>query len=87
VVTARVWVQDFERWYNREHWHSSLKSVTPEQCHRQQAPAILVERTAFYEAARSRNLARWSKPVRNWSLAESVWLNLERVGPELAKAA
>ena len=87
VVAARLWVRDFERWYNREHRHSGLKFVTPEQRHRQQAPVILAERTALYEAARSRNPARWSKQVRNWSLAESVWLNPEKVGPEMAKAA
>ncbi|HEX5277605.1 MAG TPA: hypothetical protein VFW42_08060 [Fluviicoccus sp.] len=87
VAAARLWVRDFERWYNREHRHSGLKFVTPEQRYRREAAAILKNRITLYEAARSKNPARWSQQVRNWSLEESVWLNPEKVRPEMAKAA
>lgn len=87
VTAARIWVQDFERWYNLEHRHSGLKFVTPAQRHRQEATDILVKRTELYEAARSRNPSRWSKKVRDWSLENSVWLNPEKATPEMANAA
>jgi len=77
VAAARHWVQQFVRWYNEEHRHSGLKYVTPAQRHRGEAPALLRQREAVYEAARKRNPQRWSGDIRNWSLAPVVWLNPE----------
>lgn len=78
VEEARVWVNRFVEWYNHEHRHSALKFVTPVQRHSGQADALLTKRTELYEAARARHPERWSRNIRNWSLAATVTLNPER---------
>lgn len=81
VDEARAWTQRFVHWYNHEHKHSGLKFVTPVQRHGGLAPTVLAHREAIY--AKARTPARWSGPTRNWSLADEVWLNPERI--ELAE--
>ncbi|ASL43408.1 hypothetical protein bAD24_I07950 [Burkholderia sp. AD24] len=76
---ARVWVQGFVQWYNEEHRHSGLKYVSPVQRHRGEANDLLARRRVLYEDARMRNPARWSGAIRNWHLADSVYLNPERI--------
>ncbi len=39
----------FVQWYNTEHRHSGLKSVTPQQRHCNEAPAIMRRRVVVYE--------------------------------------
>jgi putative transposase len=75
---ARQWVQRFVQWYNEEHCHSSLKYVTPGQRHRGEASDVLARRREVYERARMLNPARWSGAIRNWHLADEVYLNPER---------
>ena len=75
---ARVWVHSFVEWYNDEHRHSGLKYVSPSQRHRGEAGELLAKRSTLYEAARALNPARWPGKIRNWSLADSVYLNPER---------
>ncbi|NYH22550.1 transposase InsO family protein [Paraburkholderia bryophila] len=75
---ARVWVQRFVQWYNEEHRHSGLKYVSPAQRHRGEANELLARRRALYQTSRQRNPARWSGAIRNWHLADSVYLNPER---------
>lgn len=75
---ARQWVRTFVQWYNEEHRHSGLNFVTPGQRHREEAPAVMQNRIAVYQAARDRNPGRWSEDIRDWSLPETVWLNPER---------
>ncbi len=78
LEAARDWVNRFVAWYNHEHRHSALKFVTPAQRHSGQADALLAKRTELYEAARARHPERWSRTIRNWSLAATVTLNPER---------
>jgi putative transposase len=75
---ARHWVRTFVQWYNEEHRHSGLNFVTPGQRHREEAPAVMQQRIAVYQAARARNPGRWSEGIRDWSLPDTVWLNPER---------
>ncbi|RWA45664.1 integrase [Cupriavidus sp. UYMSc13B] len=82
---AREWVHKFVRWYNEEHCHSGLKYVTPNQRHRGEAPHLLAQRTAVYEAARARHPQRWSAGIRDWDLAPEVYLNPERTELEPMK--
>jgi len=84
---ARQWVRKFVQWYNEEHRHSGLNFVTPGQRHREEAPAIMQNRIAVYQAARDRNPGRWSESIRDWSLPETVWLNPEREKPKEMKQA
>lgn len=88
IAVARHWVSRFVLWYNTEHRHSGLKFVTPQQRHRNEAPAIMRRRVVVYEGVRARQPWRWSKGMRDWSLPSSVWLNpMKTASPELAQAA
>jgi transposase InsO family protein len=78
LEAARQWAIEFVHWYNREHRHSSIRYVTPEQRHSGQDAAILAARHQVYLQAQQRNPARWSGPTRNWSPAGPVTLNPER---------
>lgn len=75
IEDARLWVQKFVRWYNKEHHHSGLNFLTPEQRHNGLSDQIFENRKAVYEAAREAHPERWSKAPRDWSLDEEVWLN------------
>lgn len=76
VSAAREWVHGFTQWYNEEHKHSGLKFVSPGQRHRGESEAIQSHREVVYELAKKRNPDRWgSRPTRDWTLDNEVWLN------------
>lgn len=87
IDAAREWMTRFVRWYNHQHKHCGLKFVTPAQRHDGKANDVLRRREQVYEAARERCPERWSGATRNWSLKDEVWLNPERVQPDLGKQA
>lgn len=72
---AREWVAGFQHWYNEVHRHSGLKFVTPGQRHRGEDVAILEQRTALYEKAKSTRPERWSGNTRDWQPVKLVYLN------------
>jgi transposase InsO family protein len=72
---ARTWVARFNTWYNDSHHHSAIKFVTPSERHRGDDKAILAQRKALYEKARSNHPERWSGDTRNWQRIQSVHLN------------
>jgi len=74
IAQARAWVEAFVCWYNREHRHSAIRFVTPEQRHRGQDRALLQRRHALYQQARARHPQRWSGQTRNWLPADTVYL-------------
>lgn len=75
LLAARAWVDSFVQWYNTEHCHSSIRFVTPAQRHSGHDGALLVQRHAVYEAARTQHPQRWSGNIRNWSRIDAVHLN------------
>ncbi len=75
IYDARIWCEKFVTWYNKQHLHSALKFVTPEQRHKHEDSAIRQKRQVVYEAAKRCNPQRWSGNTRNWSLASCVALN------------
>ena len=75
---ARLWANDFVRWYNTEHLHSGLRYVTPEQRHAGEDLTILAARDQLYRAARQAHPTRWSRHTRNWTPAPPATLNPER---------
>ena len=79
---ARRWVDNFVTWYNRDHQHSGIRYVTPNERHEGQDEEILKKRKKLYEQARKRHPARWSGRIRNWDLINAVELN-----PEVKKLA
>lgn len=72
---ARQWVADLVQWYNHEHRHSAIGFVTPAQRHAGLDEALLNQRKALYEDARSQNPRRWSQHTRNWNRIHTVHLN------------
>ncbi|WP_366043070.1 integrase core domain-containing protein [Methylomonas sp.] len=75
LVAARQWVADLGQWYNHEHRHSAIAFVTPAQRHAGLDEALLNQRSALYENARSQNPRRWSQSTRNWNRIHTVHLN------------
>lgn len=75
IEEAIRWVEEFVRWYNHEHLHSSIGFVTPSQRHEGEAEEILSKRREVYEQARARHPERWSGDCRSWSTPDEVVLN------------
>ena len=75
LAAARQWVADLVQWYNHEHRHSAIGFVTPFQRHTGLEAALLKQRKALYEDARSQNPRRWSQNTRNWNRIHTVHLN------------
>lgn len=78
VQQARLWVQRFVHWYNKEHCHSAIRFVTPSQRHAGLDTATLQQRHDTYTRARSERPERWNgRATRNWQPVAQVWLNPE----------
>jgi len=75
LATARDWVSFFVGWYNKEHLHSAIKFITPEQRHTGQEDEILKHRKEVYQQAKLNNPNRWSGEIRNWNAIKEVYLN------------
>jgi len=75
LTEARQWVLQFVRWYNREHRHSALRFVTPEQRHSGADVAILAQRHTLYQQAKAERPERWSGATRDWRRPGPVTLN------------
>jgi len=85
ISDARTWVLQFSNYYNREHRHSSLKFITPNERHNGLSKVIMDNRKAVYEAAKLKNPNRWSGSIRNWDLNDTVYLNPEKDDKSIAK--
>lgn len=79
LTEARTWVLSFVRWYNKDHRHSGLNFLTPNQRHDGSANQIFKQRKQVYEKAKLLHPERWSGEIRDWTLEEEIWLNPERV--------
>lgn len=82
IQEAGGWVAQFVDWYNREHLHSAIRFVTPDDRHYGREKEILERRRRVYERARNRHPDRWSGTVRNWTPVEIVYLNPEKCDSE-----
>jgi putative transposase len=78
IEDAQLWVDGFVHWYNSEHFHSSIRFVTPDDRHYGSEDKILSERHRVYEEAKKRMPNRWSGSTRNWKPDKIVWLNPEK---------
>lgn len=74
VEDARAWVARFVTWYNDQHLHSAIAFVTPSSRHAGLDVELLANRRTVYAQARSRQPARWSRHIRQWSRPEVVTL-------------
>ncbi len=87
IAAARLWVEAFVGWYNRDHLHSGIRFVTPEARHEERDGAILAKRHAVYQRARTARPERWSGGTRCWEPIEQVHLNPERLASSTETAA
>lgn len=78
ISDARSWCEKFVEWYNRQHLHSALKFVTPEQRHNGEDMIVRQKRRAVYQEAKQRHPERWTGSTRNWSLPNAVTLNPDK---------
>jgi len=76
IEDARLFCQDFFRWYNQEHHHSGIGFLTPEDVHYGRAEQIIKERQAVLNSAYDQHPERF-KGVRPKPLAlpSAVWIN------------
>jgi putative transposase len=84
---AQTWVTRFIAWYNREHRHSAIRYVTPDERHHGQEVAILERRQRIYERARAAHSERWSGKTRDWTPVATVRLNPDPTTAEMKRAA
>lgn len=84
IGAAERWVARFVDWYNREHRHSAIRYVTPDERHFGREHQILAHRQELYERARTLNPERWSGATRNWTPVSVVVLHPERPESQVA---
>lgn len=75
LESARLWVDDFVKWYNHEHLHSGIGYVTPDICHRGLDVDIFMRRNQLLARAARKKPLRWSKNTKIWSKPEFIELN------------
>jgi len=78
IEEAQAWVDQFVKWYNEEHLHSSIRFVTPNDRHYGREVQILEKRQRVYQEARNSFPTRWSGRTRNWEPVQQVILNPEK---------
>jgi putative transposase len=73
---AKRFCQVFFDWYNRQHHHSGIAMLTPEQLHYGQAEAILEQRQRVLEAAYRAHPERFvNGPPSVCAPPQAVWIN------------
>ena len=76
IQDSRSFCQDFFSWYNKEHRHSGIALMTPEQVHYGFADEIASHRASVLAAAFNRHPNRFKNkiPVPD-ALPKAVWIN------------
>ena len=76
IEDARSFCRDFFTWYNREHRHSGIGLVTPEQLHYGLAPHIVEHRQQVLKAAFEANPSRFKGKIpKPPALPTAAWIN------------
>ena len=75
IAEATDWVNGFVYWYNREHLHSGISYVTPDDRHYGKDIEVLETRRITYQNAYEKNPRRWSRGPKEWKRKEVVYIN------------
>ena len=76
IEDARTFCRAFFTWYNKEHKHSGIGLMAPEQVHYGHAPEILAHRSRTLEAAFKKYPNRFKgKMPTPMPVPEAVWIN------------
>jgi len=76
IQDARAFCLPFFTWYNKEHRHSGIALMTPEQVHYGQSKRVFEFRSQVLSEAFKKNPIRFKgKMPRPYQLPEAVWIN------------
>jgi putative transposase len=76
IQDAREFCRSFFTWYNKEHRHSGIALMTPEQVHSGKAKSIFDFRAQVLKQAFLKNPMRFKGKLPNpFSLPKAVWIN------------
>ena len=76
IQDARAFCQHFFDWYNKEHRHSGIALMTPEQVHYGLANQVFACRSQVLEGAFRENPNRFKgRMPKPFTLPEAVWIN------------
>jgi putative transposase len=76
ILDARAHCQDFFAWYNKEHRHSGIGLMTPEDVHYGRSAAVEAKRAAVLSSAYLAHPERFvHKPPQPPALPEAAWIN------------
>lgn len=75
IDEAVQWVKEFVYWYNRQHLHSGISFVTPDDRHFGKDIEKLKKRRDTYRTAFLNNPARWSRSPKEWKRQDVVYIN------------
>lgn len=76
IDTARAWVDGFVHWYNREHLHSAVGFVTPQDRHDGGHHETLSRRRRVFQSARDRSPERWTgRVIRKLDTVDEVTMH------------
>jgi transposase InsO family protein len=82
LSAAIIWMEGFENWYNKNHRHSMINYVTPDQRHNGEDIEILKRRKITYENAKEKYPERWSRHAKQWNYIKDVYLNKHSIKTE-----
>jgi putative transposase len=73
---ARTWMRRFARWYNHEHYHSTIAYLHPADVHAGRHTAIVAARQHVLDAACTANPERFrNRPPHAASPPSEAWIN------------
>lgn len=76
IQDARAFCQDFINWYNKEHHHTGIALMTPEQVHYGLSEQIYRQRAEVLETAFQKNPSRFKNNMpKPQKVPKAVWIN------------
>ena len=75
IEEARSFCRRFFRWYNEEHYHSSIGLMRPFDIHHNLAPTLRQRRQNVLDAAYQDHPERFGQPPQAPALPTSAWIN------------
>jgi transposase InsO family protein len=76
IQDARAFCQPFFNWYNKDHRHSGIALMTPQQVHYGMAEKVFIFRSQVLSKAFQRNPIRFKgKMPKPYELPDAVWIN------------
>lgn len=75
IEDARFFCVSFFNWYNKEHHHSGIGFLTPEDLHYGRAEEVTATRQAALQAAYADHPERFNRPPQPPDIPKAAWIN------------